>query len=318
MTEVIRSRVSSLRWRTRSSSNPGHSLGPDPARLRALILVLCLATVTTGTLAFQTKPALYEAFAVRFAHVPYGLSSLVAGAEKGPQVDIAFTVWPLRDTRSNRIVLVDAGFYRDKFINSWKPQDFTKPSDALKNGLGIAPAAVTDIIITHSHWDHADGADLFPKATIWIQKEEFEHYIGAKGEVLARGGVDAVDAEMFAGLKAAGRVKLIDGDNQEILPGIRVYTGGKHTFASQFVSVPTAGGTVVIASDNAYLYKNLDEKRAIAQTLDAESNLAAQARMLEIAGAPARVVPGHDPDVFTRFTTVAPGVVRIGAGTKTP
>src|SRR5438874_3005860 len=23
-----------------------------------------------------------------------------------------------------------------------------------------------------SHWDHVDGADLFPKATVWIQREE--------------------------------------------------------------------------------------------------------------------------------------------------
>ena len=26
------------------------------------------------------------------------------------------------------------------------------------------------------HWDHADGADLFPKAQIWIQKDEFNYY----------------------------------------------------------------------------------------------------------------------------------------------
>jgi glyoxylase-like metal-dependent hydrolase (beta-lactamase superfamily II) len=275
---------------------------------RSLLFAFCLLPFA---LPAAPQAPRYDVFAVRFAHVPYLLSQLVAGAERGPQVDIAFTVWPLRDTTSSRIVLVDAGFYRDKFIQSWKPQDFVRPSEALATGLGIAREKVTDIIITHSHWDHADGADLFPKATIWIQKEEYEHYIGDGGEVLARGGVDAVDAEMFAGLKAAGRLKLIDGDNQEILPGIRVYTGGKHTFASQYVGVATAGGTVVIASDNAYLYNNLDEKRAIAQTLDASSNLAAQTRMIEIAGSPARVIPGHDPDVFTRFPPVAPNVVRI-------
>lgn len=283
-------------------------------KVTRFISAFCLLTSALTVVAVQSPR--YDVFAVRFAHVPYALSSLVAGAERGPQVDIAFTVWPLRDTTSNRIVLVDAGFYRDKFIQSWKPQDFVRPSDALAAGLGIARDKVTDIIITHSHWDHADGADLFPKATIWIQKEEYEHYVGAGGEVLARGGVDPVDAEMFAGLKAAGRVKLIDGDNQEILPGIRVYTGGKHTFASQYVGVATSGGTVVIASDNAYLFRNLDEKRAIAQTLDASSNLAAQARMIEVAGSPARVIPGHDPDVFTRFPTVAPNVVRIAGAPR--
>jgi len=281
-----------------------------------LTSAFCLLPSALAASSSSAQSPRYDVFAVRFAHVPYALSSLVAGAERGPQVDIAFTVWPLRDTTSNRIVLVDAGFYRDKFIQSWKPQDFVRPSDALAKGLGIAPDKVTDIVITHSHWDHADGADLFPKATIWIQKEEYEHYIGAGGEVLARGGVDVGDAEMFAGLKAAGRVKLIDGDNQEILPGIRVYTGGKHTFASQYVGVATAEGTVVIASDNAYLYRNLDEKRAIAQTLDATSNLAAQTRMLEIAGSPARVIPGHDPAVLSRFPAVAPGVVRITGASR--
>ena len=63
---------------------------------------------------------------------------------------------------------------------------------------------------------------------------------------------------MLAALKAAGRVELVDGDDREILPGIRVYTGGKHTFASQFAGVATRAGTVVLASDNAYLYENLE------------------------------------------------------------
>jgi glyoxylase-like metal-dependent hydrolase (beta-lactamase superfamily II) len=253
----------------------------------------------------------YEVFAVRFAHVPFALSSLVAGAERGPMVDIAFTVWPIRDTVSGRVVLVDAGFYRDKFMRSWKPQDYVRPSDALSKGLDIPAERVSDIIVTHSHWDHADGIDLFPKATVWIQKAEYEHYIGPSGEVLNRGGADAEDATMLAALKAAGRVQLIDGDDREVAPGIRVYTGGRHTFASQYVGVLTPAGTVIVASDNAYLYQNLEQRVAIAQTLDPAANLAAQVRMLQLASAPELVVPGHDPAVFSKFPTVAANVVRI-------
>ena len=26
------------------------------------------------------------------------------------------------------------------------------------------------------HWDHADGVDLFPKAQVWIQKDEYAYY----------------------------------------------------------------------------------------------------------------------------------------------
>jgi len=272
--------------------------------------VLAISIVLAGAFAARTAPH-YEIYAVRFAHVPYAEASLVAGATKGPQIDISFTVWPIRDTTSNRIFLVDAGFYRDKFIKSWKPQDYAKPSEALTAGLGIKPEQVTDIIVTHSHWDHADGVDLFPNATVWIQKEEYEHYIGPDGSVANRGGADAEDAAMLAKLKADGRVRLVDGDNQEIAPGIRVYTGGKHTFASQYASVATAEGTFILASDNAYLYRNLEEKLAIAQTLDAASNLAAQQRMLELAGTIKRVIPGHDPAMFTRFPLLTPNVAKI-------
>ena len=235
----------------------------------------------------------------------------MAGAAKGPQIDIAFTVWPIVDASSGRVILVDAGFYRDKFMASWKPQDYVRPSVALQNGLNIAPERVTDIIVTHSHWDHFDGADLFPKATIWIQKAEFDYYFDPAGTVRNRGGLDAEDVPMLARLHAEGRVRLIDGDDQEILPGIRVYTGGKHTFASQFVGVTTPEGTLILASDNAYLYKNIDSGLAIAQTLDAASNVAAQKRMVELAGTRNRVIPGHDPAVFTRFTLVTPDVARL-------
>ena len=273
--------------------------------MRAIVLALGILVAT------QPGVPRYEVYAVRFAHVPYAESSLVAGAAKGPQVDIAFTVWPIVDASSGRVILVDAGFYRDKFMASWKPQDYVRPSVALQNGLNIAPDRVTDIIVTHSHWDHFDGADLFPKATIWIQKAEFDYYFDPAGTVRNRGGLDAEDAPMLARLHAEGRVRLIDGDDQEILPGIRVYTGGKHTFASQFVGVTTPDGTLILASDNAYLYKNIDSGVAIAQTLDPASNLAAQKRMVELAGNANRVIPGHDPAVFTRFKLVTPNVARL-------
>ena len=272
---------------------------------------LVAAVLLAAGLRPQPAAPAYEIYAVRFADVSYSVANLVAGAERGRSIDIAFTIWVARDPASSRIVLVDAGFYRDTFLQQWHPNHFVKPSDALTQGLGIAPDAVTDIIVSHSHWDHADGVDLFPRAKVWIQKEEYEYYVGANGEVLHRGGVDAEDAKMLAALNASGRVELVDGDDREILPGIRVYTGGKHTFASQFASAATRAGTVVLASDNAYLYENLEKHLAIAQTLDAASNLAAQERMLKVAAAPRLVIPGHDPAVFERFPVVKPGVVRI-------
>jgi glyoxylase-like metal-dependent hydrolase (beta-lactamase superfamily II) len=257
----------------------------------------------------SAQAPLWDVHAVRFASIPFQVSGLIQGADPSRRIDIAMMVWVLRGP-NNRVAIVDAGFSREKFMTRWKPAEYRKPSEAVQAALGIAPEQVTDIIVSHIHWDHADGADLFPNARVWLQREEYTHHISDTGGVLDR-AIDPDVATMLHGIKAAGRVSLVDGDDQEILPGVRVYTGGKHTFASQFVGVTTRSGTVILASDNAYLYENLEKKIAIAQTLDGASNLAAQARMLTLAGSLSRIVPGHDPAVFERLPIVKPGVARI-------
>ncbi|MFL5457606.1 MAG: hypothetical protein ACJ78X_14500, partial [Myxococcales bacterium] len=80
---------------------------------------------------------------------------------------------------------------------------------------------------------------------------------------------------------------------------------------SQYCSVATRSGTVVLASDNMYLYENLEKHAPIAQTLDAAANLRAQDRMRKLATKPELIVPGHDPSQMKKFPKVADGVVRI-------
>jgi glyoxylase-like metal-dependent hydrolase (beta-lactamase superfamily II) len=250
----------------------------------------------------------YEVYAIRYATVQgFPVRSLIAGADSSRRTDIAMTVWLLRGNGRN--VLVDAGFYRDKFLRQWKPIDFVSPAAAVQR-LGVKPEDVTDIIVSHIHWDHADGVDLFPKARVWVQKEEYQHHIGPDGAARNR-SIDDDDAKMFATLLKAGRIEQVNGDSVEIIPGIRVFTGGKHTFASQYASVRTAAGTAVIASDNAYMYENLDSRRPIAQTLDSLANLRAQERMKRLASNPRLIVPGHDPAVFVRFAKPGSGIARI-------
>jgi glyoxylase-like metal-dependent hydrolase (beta-lactamase superfamily II) len=272
---------------------------------KAFLLSLLLALTTAA----QPKPA-YEIFAVQYATIPqFAVSGLVAGADPARKLDIAMMVWLIRG--NNKSILVDAGFYRDQFFKQWKVSGFLKPSDAVARA-GVKPEDITDVIITHMHWDHADGMDLFPNARIWIQKDELEYYAGSAWQSRrTHGGIDPDDVLAAVKLNLAGKVTLVNGDAQEIFPGITCYTGGKHTLASQFVGVATSAGTVILASDNLYLYENLEKHVPIAATLDADSNLRAQDRMKQLAGDPARIIPGHDPAVMTRFPQVASGVVRI-------
>ena len=277
------------------------------------VLSIALAYLLLAAGAPQTAPAgpaPYEAFAVRFGILPaFAVSGLVAGAERGRTLDIPVMVWLLKG--SGRQVLVDSGFHHQKFLDQWKPRDFRTPAAAVESA-GVKPEAITDIIISHAHWDHVDGVDLFPKATIWIQREEYRYYTGEAWQGRgAHGGVDADDMQALLKINTEGRLRFVEGDDQEIIPGIRCYTGGKHTFASQYVTAITAAGTVVFASDNIYLYENLDKHAPIAQTLDAVSNLKAQDRIRTLASDPRLIVPGHDPLVFEKFPVVSDGVVRI-------
>lgn len=272
------------------------------------LLALALTAGCSSTPGSPKQP-LYEVYAVRYATIlAYPTHELIPDAAADRKTDLAMTVWLLKGP-DKRNVLVDAGFYREEFVKEYKPQGYSRPSEAVA-AFGIPAASVTDIIISHVHWDHLDGADLFPNARIWIQRAEYEYYVGPKGEAL-HDDISPVDAVMLARLRAEGRVQLVDGDAQEIIPGIRVFTGGRHTYASEYAGVNTRAGTVIVASDNVYLYENLDRHVPIGTTFDAKANLAAQDRMKTLAAETRLIIPGHDPAVFERFPKQGKDVVRI-------
>ncbi|HEX5436449.1 MAG TPA: N-acyl homoserine lactonase family protein [Gemmatimonadaceae bacterium] len=277
-------------------------------KIALLLAALLGAALPAAAQSAPTDDSTYAVYAIRYATIHrFPMRALIAGDTTHRRTDLAMMIWLLRSP--GHVVLVDAGFHGQKFITQWKSDGYVRPSDALAR-LGIKAADVTDIIVSHIHWDHADGLDLFPNARIWLQRDEYTHYIGDSGRVLDR-QIDSTDAVMIWRLRQAGRVHLVDGDAKEILPGITVYTGGKHTYASQYAGVHTAQGTVVVASDNVYLYENLERHRPIAESYDSLSNLRAQARMRTIASDPRLIVPGHDPAVFVRFPKPGNGVARI-------
>lgn len=280
-------------------------------RILLIVTVLSLSTAALDSAARSQEKPIYEVYAISYGVIPdFPVSSLVAGADQSRKMDIQMMVWLLKGP-AGRNILVDSGFYRDKFFKQWKVKDFVKPSEAVAR-FGVKPEEITDIIITHMHWDHAGGFDLFPRARVWIQKDEYAYYTGEAWQSRStHGGIDPEDVMTLVKLNLEGRVKLINGDDQETMIGVRCYTGGRHTYASQFVGVNTKAGVVIVASDNLYLYENLEQRAAIAQTLDAGSNLKAQERMRQLASDARLIVPGHDPLVFTRFSAPGAGVAKI-------
>ncbi len=264
-----------------------------------MIANLLSLLVTLATTA-QTAPE-YRIEAIRYGTITqYPVAGLVVGAPEDERLDIAMVFWVIRGNGRN--ILFDCGFYRESWMERFNVEDFIRPDEALRL-VGLDAADVTDIIISHTHWDHVGGIDLFPNATIWIQKAEFEYYVGVAWQEEGRhGGIDPQDMETLVHRNTEGNLRLIDGDDIEILPGIRAYTGGRHTFASQYILVET-DPPYVLASDNCYLYRNLETRLPIPtfEPEDAVANVAALERMISLAGTPERVIPGHDPLLFERF-----------------
>ncbi len=245
----------------------------------------------------------YSIQAIRYADSPGdSLSDLVMGAPKEEKLDTIYAFWLIRG--GGRNILFDSGFHRERWFKEWTIVNYLRPDEAVKLA-GVRPEEVTDIVISHAHWDHMGGIDLFPKATVWIQKEEFRYYTGDAWQPGGQhGGIDPEDAAELVRVNTEGRLRLVDGDNVEIFPGIRAYTGGRHTYASQYLRVE-GNPPFVLASDNCYLYRNLAEHKAsdTFSKADYPTNIKNQERMIQLAGSPDRVIPGHDALQFQKFPT---------------
>jgi glyoxylase-like metal-dependent hydrolase (beta-lactamase superfamily II) len=270
--------------------------------MKCFLLAAILAALPWAHFAGSSTPE-YSIQAIRYGSAEDNVAGLVMGAPKDEKINIAMVVWLIRGGGHN--ILFDSGYHRDTFLKDFPSTDYIRPDEAVKLA-GIQPEDVTDIVISHAHWDHLGGIDLFPKAIVWIQKEEFRYYTG---DAWQQGGdhcgIDPDDVQQLVKLNTEGRLRLVDGDNVEIFPGIRVYTGGRHTYAAQYLRVEGAP-PFVLASDNCYLYRNLLEHKASATFSEADhaANIRNQARMIQLAGGnPDRVIPGHDALQFQKYPT---------------
>src|SRR5580704_865615 len=183
-------------------------------RLTSLLVILLGVVLTTPPYEAtpQTAQPTYSIDAIHYATVlNYPLSGMIMGAPADQKIDLAMVFWLIRG--NGHVILFDSGFHMQKWIDQFHATDFLSPDKALQEA-GIDPAAVTDIIISHAHWDHMDGIDLFPNATIWIQKAEYEYYTGAAWQPGGRhGGIDTDDLQELVRRNLAGNVRFVDGDD---------------------------------------------------------------------------------------------------------
>ena len=177
--------------------------------------------------------------------------------------------------------------------------------------IGIDAESVSDVIVTHLHYDHVGGFDQFPSARFHVQDREVAFATGRHMiNPSQQHGFTPRHVAEFVLAVHAGRVVFHDGDD-EIAPGLTVHHVGGHTDGLQIVRVSTGRGWLVLASDAAHYYENLETRRPFTIVFDVDTMLAGFDRVRELAAGPDMYVPGHDPQVLERYPAVSPELVGV-------
>ena len=117
--------------------------------------------------------------------------------------------------------------------------------------IGVDPASITDVILTHLHFDHAGGLTrlgangalelVFPNARVHVQRQEWLDALANKS-TMSRTYLPANLEPLHS------RIALHDGDAEPI-PGIRVRAAAGHTWGHHMVLWNDGKGTVCFPGD---------------------------------------------------------------------
>ena len=241
----------------------------------------------------------WEVYAVKYAHHGPRTAEMnfIGGDPHQASHDLDFYVWAV--TNKDRTVIVDTGF--DEAMAKKRQRQIMKPvAEALKNA-GFAPDKVSDVVITHLHYDHCGNYDAFPNARYHLQDCEMDFATGrCMCDEKMRIAFEADDVTALVRKVYAGRVTYHDGEDQ-IAPGITVHHIGGHSKGLQAVRVKTARGNVVLASDCIHLYEHLDTSKVFPITYNADDAVKGYAKLKALAPSVKHIIPGHDPLVLQRY-----------------
>ncbi|MDO8212241.1 N-acyl homoserine lactonase family protein [Conexibacter sp. CPCC 206217] len=215
--------------------------------------------------------------------------------------------WLLR--RGEQTIVVDTGFGAAAGARRGRTL-LCDTGEALAR-LGVDPASVTELIVTHLHYDHTGNLGLFPRAQLFVDARELEFWSGPYADrPCFAGSAERDELEQVAAARRAGRVTAV-GAEQAVVPGVTAIRVGGHSPGQQILRVATRAGDVVLASDAAHFYEELTHDRPFDVFADLERSYAALAllRGLQDDGLP--VVVGHDPAVMERFPAVSPALADL-------
>lgn len=147
--------------------------------------------------------------------------------------------------------------------------------------LGLGQADVDAVILTHLHYDHAEGLAGWPQLPTYVHRIETE----------------APYAQLVSGQLEMAKLEILDGDEGEIEPGISWIRTPGHSDGLISTVVDTDDGLTVIASDCVGPLPEYFDEMDLPEDFGPErEELLRQWQRIRDLG-PSLVIPGHNPPV---------------------
>ncbi|CDH23588.1 N-acyl homoserine lactonase family protein [Xenorhabdus bovienii] len=245
----------------------------------------------------------YEVYALRYAeHKNRSRNeNFISNDEHdNSNMPLDFYCWLIRN--NDNTIMVDTGFNKELGVK--RNRTYYASPESLLAKLDVDARSVEKIIVTHMHYDHIGNLKAFPNATLYMQEKEM-HYCTSR-HMLHRYVRAPYDPENIANAiyrLHESKVRYV-GKEAEIMPGIHTYHVGGHTEGLQIVTVNTARGLIVLASDAAHYWHHVDESIPFPIVMNISDMLSAHDKIKQIAHDLTYIIPGHDPQVRTLFPRV--------------
>ena len=223
-------------------------------------------------------------------------------------VQIHYYIFAIRG--GGETIVVDCGVHPE-VARQRNLAAYVSPAEVLKR-IDIDAAKVKHLILTHIHFDHVSGIQLFPRANIYLQEKEFNFWmkdpIAKKAPFLFL--TDAAANRYLAKQEGKKRLHLIRGD-KKILPGIELLLAPGHTPGLQVVAVNTAKGTAIVGSDLAHVASSYQTDFPSAIITDMITWMKSYDKIRPRASSPDLLFPGHDLALLENYPKVAEDVSRL-------
>ncbi|WP_308797554.1 N-acyl homoserine lactonase family protein [Agromyces silvae] len=231
------------------------------------------------------------------------------------EIDMDYFFWVVDGPAG--VFVVDTGFSRAG--GAARGRELLADPKDLFAAAGADPASAPTVIVTHGHYDHVGNIDAFGSSTVVMAQAEFDFWTGPlAGRAHFAHSTDASDVAALRQAAASGRLRTFEG-RLEVAPGLTLIEVGGHTPGQCIVLVETTEGAVLLTSDAAHYYEELEADRPFAVVADLPAMYEAfdLVNAMVADGTAAHVIAGHDPSVTHRYQRYATGeevgvVLQIG------